>query len=174
MARAHHRGNLFLAPFAVGRFRCERAEAPLARQPQGRAPARALVRAHRLAQRPPDPRAAQRLVDPPRAIAAPQQPFRPAAGIAFVVDIAAIGKARGDRCGIGRAFAFPSPFAQLAREIALQLARAGGEARDIGERQFLQPRGIERPRLAARSPLVHAVVGHAALFVPHSLGNGKV
>ena len=62
-----------------------------------------------------------------------------------------VAQALGESGGIGRGGPFPPAFAQLADQILPELGGASGESRDIGQRQFLEPRGVERPRCAARA-----------------------
>jgi hypothetical protein len=77
----------------------------------------------------------QRLVHPPRTIAAPLQPAGLDTGIGGIVDIAQFD-ITGDEGGQVRRLGpiGPAALGQLARQVAFQLARRSGVAGDIGQR----------------------------------------
>ena len=104
----------------------------------------------------------QRLPDPPHAIAAPQQAAGAGAGEHGIVNIARRHEPRDDLCHRGRALPVPTALAQFAAQVTVQFRGAGGKARDIGQRQLLQPGGVKRPGIAAG-------LGHGWPYSCHSM-----
>ena len=89
---------------------------------------------------------AQRLIDPPLAIPPPQQARAFGAGIDRIVNKTGPHHSLY-QCGQRRiAITRPAAFAQLAAQVSFQLGRAGGEPGNIGQRQFIEPGGIDRTR----------------------------
>ena len=105
----------------------------------------------------------QLLVEPALAVAAAAQRLRLGERIGSIVDLAELGKARGEPIKVRFSRFAPSPFADLALEIGAELRPGRGVAADVAKREFLEPLGVERTR-AAQGPWRC----HYAVFVPHS------
>ncbi len=165
---AQHGRDLLFTQCPVHRSTCpKRAEAPLARHDQSSAAAFAFVAACLLAQRFGNAGRAQRLIDPPRAIAAPQQALPLGARECGIVDIPDFHESPDKRCDVRTSLALPAALTQLALEIIGKLARTGCEPCDIGQRHLLHAGCIERFWHGSFTALCRVIRGFAC-HPPHS------
>src|SRR5690606_37160313 len=111
------------------------------------------------------------LPHPAGAIASPQQAAGLGAGVGVVVNIAELGMPGDDCRHVRRALPLPPSLAQLADEVAFQLGRAGGEAGDVGKRQFLQPGAVQRARSTSDTVTDLWITGFCAWAGP---GHGHI
>ena len=144
MPGAQHRRKLLFAPHPVGQVLAEGTEAALAGERQRGAALLVGRGAHLLAQILADSRSRERLMDPARTEAAPQQAAGAGAGEGLVVDVTKFDETPSQRLDRGVLLSRPAALAQLAAQVVLQFRPARREARDIGQRQLFEPCRVER------------------------------
>ena len=144
MARAYQRGKLLFAQLAIGKLRSERAQpTPAGKGQRGGARLR-LGRGRKVDRLAVHPRMMQRLRHAARAIAAPQQVLRARLRESLVVDVTQLDEAGDEGIHLRFILVGPSPLANLALQIMLELRRSGGVAARITQREIAQNGVVER------------------------------